>query len=567
MFQSGPFGGKGVAPAGPEGGNSRRALRGVRGARRCRWHRHAALLAAGAPAKAYSSVLQSGKTGPLWAGPGGLHWPCRSLGASLGPALQEIVAWDAVGAMVARNVFFHAIGTFHLKDFMDFLASPEFWLALGQIIIIDILLGGDNAVVIALACRKLPPAQRTKGILWGTAGAIVLRVILIAFAMTLLALPFLKLVGALLLLWIGVKLLAPDEDGHGNVQGSDKLLAAIKTIIVADLVMSVDNVIAIAGAAQNAGDHSLLLVVRGLLISIPIIVWGSQLVIKLMERFPMIITLGGMLLGWIAGGMLVTDPVLANPDQWQWMPKLPLDDSSREVSAWVRYGASVAGALLVLLAGRIILARRAGSAAAGGVGGLGFDGRSGPLPPHRAAAAGHGAGRDRAPMPLRNRTAQRQPGAQAGKFALAVQALEQAEQQAGLRGIEADPVVLHGKCHMADRSGQGLHADARLRALACELDGIAQQLRQQLLQQRRVGMQRGQIRVHLPVDGAAAGLGGHRSRARPGHGLGQRDGLHAQRGATGVQQRPQSVDHQPHAPGGLVHRADEAQRLLHRGGL
>ncbi|MBT9442316.1 MAG: TerC family protein [Acidovorax sp.] len=250
---------------------------------------------------------------------------------------------------------------------MDFLASPEFWLALGQIIIIDILLGGDNAVVIALACRKLPPAQRTKGIIWGTAGAIVLRVILIAFAMTLLALPFLKFVGALLLVWIGVKLLAPDEEGHGDVQGSDKLLAAIKTIIVADLVMSVDNVIAIAGAAQNAGEHSFLLVVLGLLISIPIIVWGSQLVIKLMERFPVIITLGGMLLGWIAGGMLVTDPALANPDKWQWMLKMPLDTVSGEVTDAVKYGASVAGALLVLLAGKLILARRgsAGSASAG----------------------------------------------------------------------------------------------------------------------------------------------------------------------------------------------------------
>ncbi|MFT4241091.1 MAG: TerC family protein [Acidovorax sp.] len=247
---------------------------------------------------------------------------------------------------------------------MDFLASPEFWIALGQIIIIDILLGGDNAVVIALACRKLPPAQRTKGIIWGTAGAIVLRVILIAFAMTLLSLPFLKFAGALLLVWIGVKLLAPDEEGHGDVQGSDRLLAAIKTIIVADLVMSVDNVIAIAGAAQNSGEHSFLLVVLGLLISIPIIVWGSQLVIKLMERFPIIITAGGMLLGWIAGGMLVTDPAFVNPDKWQWMFKLPLDAASGEVLPAIKYGACVAGALLVLAAGKFILARRAAAAPA-----------------------------------------------------------------------------------------------------------------------------------------------------------------------------------------------------------
>uniref|UniRef100_UPI003FA7B0D9 TerC family protein n=1 Tax=Salmonella enterica TaxID=28901 RepID=UPI003FA7B0D9 len=172
-------------------------------------------------------------------------------------------------------------------------------VAVGQIILIDIVLGGDNAVVIALACRQLPAAQRTKGILWGTAGAIALRVILIFFALTLLAIPYLKLVGAALLVWIGVKLLAPDgEDGHANIQGSDKLWAAIKTVIVADLVMSIDNVIAIAGAAESAGgDHKMPLVIFGLLVSIPIIVWGSQLVLRLMDRFPVIITAGGMLLG------------------------------------------------------------------------------------------------------------------------------------------------------------------------------------------------------------------------------------------------------------------------------
>ena len=249
---------------------------------------------------------------------------------------------------------------------MEFLTSPAFWVALGQIIIIDILLGGDNAVVIALACRKLPPAQRTKGIIWGTAGAIVLRVILIAFAMTLLNVPFLKFVGALLLVWIGVKLIAPDEDGHGDIQGSDKLFAAIKTIIVADLVMSVDNVIAIAGAAQNAGEHSFLLVVLGLLISIPIIVWGSQLVIKLMERFPFIITFGGMLLGWIAGGMLVTDPAFVNPAVMDWMPKWgSVDEKGLAVISDTLYWAShIVGALLVLAVGKFIVSRRAGDGGA-----------------------------------------------------------------------------------------------------------------------------------------------------------------------------------------------------------
>lgn len=233
--------------------------------------------------------------------------------------------------------------------------TPEFWVAVGQIIMIDILLGGDNAVVIALACRKLPAHQRTRGILWGTAGAIVLRVVLIYFALTLLAIPFLKLVGAALLVWIGVKLLAPDpDDAHGNIDASDKLLAAIKTIIVADLVMSIDNVIAIAGAAQGAADHhEMPLVIFGLVISIPIIVWGSQLVIKLMDRFPSIITLGGMLLGWIAGTMLVSDPALARPETLDWMPKLDQGNDA------IKYGAGVAGAALVLALGKWMAARHA----------------------------------------------------------------------------------------------------------------------------------------------------------------------------------------------------------------
>jgi YjbE family integral membrane protein len=240
---------------------------------------------------------------------------------------------------------------------MDMFTSPEFWIAVGQIIMIDILLGGDNAVVIALACRKLPPAQRRMGILWGTAGAIGLRVVLIFFALTLLKIPFLKLVGAVLLVWIGIKLLMPeDEGGHGDIQASDKLWAAVKTVIVADLVMSVDNVIAIAGAAESAGgDHTMPLVIFGLLVSIPIIVWGSQLVIKLMDRFPVVITAGGMLLGWIAGTMAVTDPAVIG-----WMPLdgPVVDGKTPEVTAVVRYAAGIAGALLVLAVGKG-LARRA----------------------------------------------------------------------------------------------------------------------------------------------------------------------------------------------------------------
>ena len=204
---------------------------------------------------------------------------------------------------------------------MEEFMTAHFWIAVGQIILIDILLGGDNAVVIALACRGLPAHQRTKGIIWGTVGAIVLRIILIAFALALLQIPYLKLIGALLLLWIGVKLIAPeDEDEHGNIQSSDKLWTAIKTVVIADLVMSIDNVVAIAAAAQNAGEqHQLALVIFGLVVSIPIIVGGSQLILKLMDRFPVIITLGGMLLGWIAGTMAHTDPALT--------PYLPQDRS------------------------------------------------------------------------------------------------------------------------------------------------------------------------------------------------------------------------------------------------
>ena len=245
---------------------------------------------------------------------------------------------------------------------MEQFMYADFWVAVAQIIMIDIVLGGDNAVVIALACRKLPPKQRTMGILWGTAGAILLRVVLIFFALTLLAIPFLKIVGALLLLWIGVKLLVPeDEDGHANIAGSDKLWAAVKTVIIADFVMSLDNVIAIAGAAEGAGgDHKMLLVIFGLVVSVPIIVWGSQLVIKLMDRFPSIITIGAMLLGWIAGTMAISDPAVLG-----YVPTTPplREGMLPEVVDGLRYAAGIAGALLVLGAG-MLMKRRADAAKA-----------------------------------------------------------------------------------------------------------------------------------------------------------------------------------------------------------
>ncbi len=225
---------------------------------------------------------------------------------------------------------------------MDALMTANFWIAVGQIILIDILLGGDNAVVIALACRNLPPKQRTQGIIYGTAGAIVLRVILIAFALALLAIPYLKLIGAILLVWIGVKLMQPEDEGDHNITPSDKLWGAVRTVIIADLVMSVDNVLAIAGAAQGAGEHQLALVIFGLLVSIPIIVWGSTFVLKLMERFPIIILLGAMLLGWIAGQMAYTDPGLK--------PYLPVG------KLW-EYAAAAAGATFVFVMGKFLQSR------------------------------------------------------------------------------------------------------------------------------------------------------------------------------------------------------------------
>ena len=227
---------------------------------------------------------------------------------------------------------------------LEFLETLS-WAAVFQIILIDILLGGDNAVVIALACRNLPPKQRMQGILWGTAGAIALRVGLIAFALTLLSVPFLKIVGALLLVWVGVKLLIPEDDAHGNIKGNASIFAAVKTIIIADFVMSLDNVIAIAGVAQGANpDHQIGLVIFGLVISVPIIIWGSTLVLKLIDRFPSVVTFGAALLGWIAGGMLVTDIVIV--------------EQFGEPSTALKLASEVVGAVLIVVIGRWFAQRK-----------------------------------------------------------------------------------------------------------------------------------------------------------------------------------------------------------------
>jgi YjbE family integral membrane protein len=181
--------------------------------------------------------------------------------------------------------------------------TPQFWVAAMEIIVINILLSGDNAVVIALACRNLPHKQRTLGIFWGVIGAVVLRIILTVFAVTLLKLPYLQLVGAALLLWIGIGLINEDEGDEHDIHASDRLLSAVKTVIVADLVMSLDNVIGVAGAAKG----SLLLLIFGLVVSIPLVVVGSQLIMKLIERFPIFVIAGGGLLGYLAGEIAIAD--------------------------------------------------------------------------------------------------------------------------------------------------------------------------------------------------------------------------------------------------------------------
>jgi YjbE family integral membrane protein len=192
---------------------------------------------------------------------------------------------------------------------LEMLNSTQFWIDVFKIIMIDLLLSGDNAVVIALACRNLPEAQRKKGILFGVGGAIGLRIVLTFFAVSLLSLPYLKLVGAFLLLWIGIKLILPEEEHDAsNIKADTRLIGAIKTIIIADFVMSLDNVLGVAAAAKG----NVALLIFGLLISIPLIAWSSQLVLKLIDRFPFIIYAGGALLGYVAGEMLVSEALFAS---------------------------------------------------------------------------------------------------------------------------------------------------------------------------------------------------------------------------------------------------------------
>ena len=223
------------------------------------------------------------------------------------------------------------------------LVSTHFWVDVCKIIVIDVLLSGDNAVVIALACRNLPLEQRKKGILLGVMGAIALRVVLTFFAVGLLSVPYLKLVGAVLLVWIGVKLLLPEEEhGEDNIKADTRLIGAVKTIIIADFVMSLDNVLGVAAAANG----SVILLVFGLLISIPLIAWSSQLVLKVIDRFPLVVFAGGALLGYVAGEMLVREATF---------------EAVLESRHYLHTAVPVSCALLVLGLGRWLARRRVGA--------------------------------------------------------------------------------------------------------------------------------------------------------------------------------------------------------------
>jgi YjbE family integral membrane protein len=225
---------------------------------------------------------------------------------------------------------------------MELLQSADFWIGLVKIVWINIILSGDNAVVIALAARSLPPAQQKKAVFLGSGAAVVLRILLTVVAAKLLGLPFLQIVGGLLLLWIGLQLLGGEDEGEGESKEYGSLLAAVRTILVADLVMSLDNVIAVAAAAQ--GNTTLLIL--GLAISIPLVIFGSTLMIKLMDRFPIIVVLGAALIGWVGGETIVHDVTL---------------HGALAANPWLQYAAAVAGAIFVVVVGRWLQKRASGA--------------------------------------------------------------------------------------------------------------------------------------------------------------------------------------------------------------
>ena len=218
---------------------------------------------------------------------------------------------------------------------MEFLQGSDFWVGLLKIVWINIILSGDNAVVIALAARSLPPHQQKQAIFWGSGAAVVLRVVLTLIAVKLLELPYLQIIGGLLLLWIGVQLLGDEDDEEGESHETAGLMAAVRTILIADLVMSLDNVIAVAAAAKG----SMVLLVLGLLISIPLVIFGSTLMIKLMERFPIIVILGAALIGWVAGETILGDRSL---------------EAVVAANGWLHYVGPLAGAAFVIVVGKFL---------------------------------------------------------------------------------------------------------------------------------------------------------------------------------------------------------------------
>jgi len=237
---------------------------------------------------------------------------------------------------------------------MHEVMTSQFWLGLGAIVWVNIILSGDNAVVIALAARSLPEKQQKQAVFWGAAAAVVLRIVLTVVAVELLRLPYLKIIGSALLFWIALKLLVPEDDDGDDVTSSSHLMGAIKTILIADLVMSLDNVIAVAAVAKG----SFMLLVLGLLISIPLVVYGATMLMKLMDRYPAIITVGAALIGFVAGEMMVTDPVVIDwfEQSAHWMVDLEVlvvAGHKLEVS-----GAGLIGAILVVIAGRWLARRR-----------------------------------------------------------------------------------------------------------------------------------------------------------------------------------------------------------------
>ena len=221
---------------------------------------------------------------------------------------------------------------------MEMLQDADFWIGLIKIIWINIILSGDNAVVIAMAARSLPAEQQKKAILWGSGAAVVLRIGLTVVAAKLLQFSFLQVVGGLLLLWIGVQLLSEDEGDEGHAKENGGLMAAVRTILIADIVMSLDNVIAVAAAAK--GSTTLLII--GLAISIPLVIFGSTLMIRLMERFPVIVVLGAALIGWVGGETIVSDAALTGFSQ---------------ANPWLHYVAAASGAALVVVVGRTLRQR------------------------------------------------------------------------------------------------------------------------------------------------------------------------------------------------------------------